>query len=139
MANSDFISREAAIEACKSATDRYEPIHSDIAIECAVTKIKQVPAADVRAVVKGTWMQRGTLFPMYECDKCNAISMGGNFCPNCGADMRQLDKLFIAARGISKSRTVLRATMKAMGWSDAEIAEIERKAERNVKGESNDG
>lgn len=42
-----YISVEAAIKACKSATDPYEPISHDIAIENAVAKIKQVPAADV--------------------------------------------------------------------------------------------
>ena len=48
----DCIIRAAAIKACKSATDQYEPIYSDIAIECAVAKIRKLPAADVVEVVR---------------------------------------------------------------------------------------
>jgi Zn finger protein HypA/HybF involved in hydrogenase expression len=108
--------------------------------------VDEIPATDVRPVVRGTWIKyapyNSDMMACSECEKywiLDGDQYDYHFCPNCGADMRQLDKLFIAARGISKSRTVLRATMKAMGWSDAEIAEIERQAERNVKGESNDG
>lgn len=51
--------------------------------------LDEVPAADFRPVVRGKWKLVGSVFPMHECDQCYAISLGGNFCPNCGADMRE--------------------------------------------------
>ena len=50
------------------------------------------PAADVRPVVRGSWIKlsRGDV-----CSECNYSTgrngYGGNFCPNCGADMRDMD------------------------------------------------
>ena len=49
-----------------------------------------VQAADVRPVVRGKWKrnERGN----YNCSNCksehNAV-FGFNYCPNCGADMRE--------------------------------------------------
>lgn len=68
----DYINREAAIKACKSATDPYEPISHDIAIQCAVAKIKQVPAADVRPVVHSRWIYHEDDYgDYYECANCH--------------------------------------------------------------------
>ena len=51
-----------------------------------------IPAADVRSVVRGKWKPAGgSVFPMYACSQCRAISLGGNFCSNCGADMREVN------------------------------------------------
>ncbi len=51
-----------------------------------------VPSADVRENVKGTWKiycdDKGVVEDCY-CDQCGFNSViGGNYCPNCGADMR---------------------------------------------------
>lgn len=53
----------------------------------------RIPAADVRPVVRGKWTlfgRRGIYGVMYECSACHAKYDGiANFCPNCGADMRE--------------------------------------------------
>ena len=54
--------------------------------------IFQEPTADVRENVKGTWKiycdDKGVVEDCY-CDQCGFNSViGGNYCPNCGADMR---------------------------------------------------
>lgn len=61
-------------------------------LEDAVNAICAILPADVRPVVRGKW-----LFHMftanlcgYECRVCHTIwDVPTNFCPNCGADMRE--------------------------------------------------
>ena len=52
--------------------------------------------ADVRPVVRGKWRLYSPLTDTYECDKCGYQvideSFRTNFCPNCGADMREPPK-----------------------------------------------
>lgn len=43
---------------------------------------------------KGEWIYSerfSKIYPMYECSKCRGLSQSCyvNFCPNCGADMRE--------------------------------------------------
>ena len=56
--------------------------------------IETIPAADVKPVVRGSWT-RFDYFPVghdYECSKCGYMNdMMSNYCPNCGADMREVD------------------------------------------------
>jgi len=58
--------------------------------------IDNIPAADVRPVVRGRWewdVLDGT--PGYRpvvlcCSNCHRVSFSGwDYCPNCGADMRE--------------------------------------------------
>jgi len=93
----DYIEREAAIKAV------YETMQSpfmQMAL-CSMTgvvqcdckkKIKEIPAADVRPVVKSIW-KRIDYKPYghdYECSSCKwKNDMATHFCPNCGADMRE--------------------------------------------------
>jgi len=58
-------------------------------VSCAIAEI---PAADVRPVVRGKWKRvdpRSTVVT-FRCSECNyyAHVNATNFCPNCGADMR---------------------------------------------------
>ena len=64
-----------------------------------------IPTADVRPVVRGRWIGGETSadadgFPVYDtfiCPMCGAewdaeeADIAFNFCPNCGADMREVD------------------------------------------------
>lgn len=55
--------------------------------EIDVNELNSIPTADVRENVKGEWEPRGGY---YYCSQCGArYEWGGNFCPNCGADMRK--------------------------------------------------
>jgi hypothetical protein len=59
----------------------------------AIRQIEAIPAADVRPVVRGKWI-KPTRVPdsmLSECSVCG-FDTGAytfNFCPNCGADMRE--------------------------------------------------
>lgn len=97
----DYISREAANEACREAVRRY-PNSFYNGIEAARDAIRKLPAADVRPNVTGRWEYIECLvgrllvnFP--GCSECKATIMipmesakcSFNFCPNCGAMMEE--------------------------------------------------
>ena len=89
----DYISRDAALRdwpLCDEPADAYQYIRS-------------YPAADVRPVVRGKWIKMTGMMPPectghYECSLCgwhgrhSSIEREFNFCPNCGADMREPPK-----------------------------------------------
>ena len=98
----EYIEREKAIEAFDDPTvERY---YGDICPESVIRVIEQIPTADVRPVVRGKWIPVGTDDMdegMYKCSECGSehffpdILLGipaDNFCPNCGADMREPPK-----------------------------------------------
>lgn len=62
-------------------------------LDSVLRGIDNAPAADVRPVVRGEWLpfgKRGIYGMMYACSSCRAKYDGKtNFCPNCGADMRE--------------------------------------------------
>lgn len=80
----ECIERKAAIEAFDDpAVERY---YGDVCPESVIRVIEQIPAADVRPVVRGHWID-GT------CSNCGfftdvVMSRFFSYCPNCGADMR---------------------------------------------------
>jgi rubrerythrin len=85
----DCISRKKAVDAC---FDGWNNTPHD----CA-ENIRQLPAADVRPVVRGHWIGIDD-FPHddWECDHCGCVVESTNdpwnyyhYCPNCGADMRE--------------------------------------------------
>lgn len=57
-----------------------------------------VPAADVRPVVRGKWSRVYDDFMKSNYDTCSCCgkeyfgAYGFNYCPNCGADMREGEK-----------------------------------------------
>ena len=64
--------------------------------------LDEVPAADVRQVVRGKWIRgnesrTSPTKDSYICSVCGEKTLSGfcgnpaktNFCPNCGADMRE--------------------------------------------------
>ena len=92
---SDFISRQAAINiVCDDACDDCPDGGCDM-----YRRLKRLPAADVRPVVRGKWLDNAgneecsicgmsfpDLFPLYD---------SASFCPNCGADMREKEEVTI--------------------------------------------
>lgn len=96
----DYISREAALSCFHDWIDRYGHEHSaDEMTE--YQRIEELPAADVRPVVKASW-KKDNSYPgpglmNLRCSVCGGFggtwkdstlpSMLYNFCPNCGAYM----------------------------------------------------
>lgn len=96
----DYISREAAIKmrhACKKDCS-----NCDFAIEgdswCQgelfVVDILRIPAADARPVVRGEWVEDD--YGFIHCSICGTEwdepeHPKTNFCPSCGADMREVE------------------------------------------------
>ena len=92
----DYISREAAVELLSqpitmSMCLSVEECHHKIAQQCIDRYlVENIPAADVRPVVRARWKrnERGN----YNCSNCkgeyNAV-FGFFFCPNCGARMEE--------------------------------------------------
>lgn len=53
-----------------------------------IKKLSDFPWADVVEVKHGKWIKVGD--NSYRCSVCDEISCcNGNFCPDCGADMRE--------------------------------------------------
>lgn len=101
----DYISREAALDAISEWL--MKALHQEntssynegerAAYRTVISEIAELPAADVRPVVRGTWVGIDD-YPHedWECDHCGSVVEGTddpwnyyNFCPNCGADMRE--------------------------------------------------
>lgn len=99
----EYISREAAVELLKKRL--YETalnstgfnadagdVFADAAERLEKTWINEIPAADVRPVVRGKWNAYNNT---YVCSACGRpISFWkSNFCPNCGAMMEESDEI----------------------------------------------
>ena len=100
MDEKEYIEREKAFDAvfaqfCASSDE------TEAALNAAIEEIRAIPAADVRPVVRGKWIDMGDFI---SCSMCNAtrlkefesdygkakrLDARTNFCPNCGADMRE--------------------------------------------------
>lgn len=102
MCMDDFISRESAIEALKSLPTWWgdgggwyghaqPPMVALLDPLDAVNAIDNIPAADVRPVKRGKWLEYDdTEYFRAKCSLCgNWIDTrhGTNYCPNCGAQM----------------------------------------------------
>ena len=95
------IEREAAIEKLNKLCDRVcqyskaqrKYMCGACPLGDAFTVIEDdIPAADVRPVVRGKWVQGDMpTYGGYKCSVCgaNTVLYKANFCPNCGADMRE--------------------------------------------------
>ena len=87
----EYIERKAAIDACFYGWNNN-------AHDCA-ENIRLIPAADVRPVVRGKWVKirthDGGVWKSIACSNCkyepwfSSTEPLYNFCPNCGADMRE--------------------------------------------------
>lgn len=90
----DFVGREKIQEAI---SDIYKDADSAVEGACIEiwSRVKEISSANVRPVVSATWYDDG-LYGMiegrfYSCPVCKAQNVGkSNFCPNCGADMREV-------------------------------------------------
>lgn len=85
----DYISREAVLALLKD--DREVCADSKAELKYIRADIRAIPAADVRTVVRGRWVTRPYMMGQTEyCSRCGEnYGRKHNFCPNCGADMRE--------------------------------------------------
>ena len=83
----DYISRADAIEAMYKDAER-NPDHVFWVTQHLA--IDNIPAADVRPVRRGKWIDHQEGRWIYaKCSVCGTVhDVKSNFCPNCGADMR---------------------------------------------------
>jgi hypothetical protein len=96
-----YIKREDAIIAVTRAklpdvTENGVPIaNGKRSVTDCVRRIKEIPSADVAPVRHGKWSEtyNGDHAPIlftYTCSACKGESFNeSNYCPNCGADMRE--------------------------------------------------
>lgn len=89
----EYIEREKAFDAvfgqfCASSDE------TEAALNAAIEEIRAIPAADVREVVRGKWIdaiQNCGDSPHVKCSVCGEYCWRYfkkfNFCPNCGARM----------------------------------------------------
>lgn len=98
---SDLISRQAAIDRINKQREHLQPeIYpqdkiGDAAYRICAEFIKRLPSAQPERK-KGKWIDAiiADTLPVIVCDQCNtffplAFGASHNFCPNCGADMRE--------------------------------------------------
>ena len=93
----EYIERKDVIDTIENfiEMDKYYHPYSRgkiIPIPEMVSRVNDIPAADVQPVVHGKWIPR--ILPLNkegnECSACLAISVGAMkpyYCPNCGAKM----------------------------------------------------
>lgn len=87
----DYISREVAIKELDTTYDNMVAMGARFyqGFSYARHIVNNVPAADVRKVVRGEWRKSELFNDHPECPVCSYVSSErSNFCPNCGADMR---------------------------------------------------
>ena len=84
----EYIEREAFKAEVRRLSTHYLNEWDTLGVLAAADRI---PAADVRPVVRGKWENKGC--DVWRCSQCGYGIMpwnaGQNFCPNCGADMRE--------------------------------------------------
>lgn len=97
----EYIEREAVKEKIERLRDKCGNNEMAFALNWAVSRTGKIPAADVVPVRHGRWIDTGDFI---SCSECNATRMKEflcdygvarrldvrtNYCPNCGADMRE--------------------------------------------------
>lgn len=98
----EYIERQAAIREFETHGSGF--VYGRRTCAAIISRLKLVPAADVRPVVKATWIvkEMQALFPgmderpVFACSECgyqiydllDNLKERHHFCPNCGADMR---------------------------------------------------
>ena len=93
----EHIEREVAIQSLKYTMRKINAnVKSaiyDIAIESAIDCLRCVSAADVVEVRHGVWIRHKENCLYNKCSVCSyEHCREDNYCPNCGADMRRIEK-----------------------------------------------
>ena len=102
----EYIKREEAVNAlAKIINESDMPEDWNRRMSTAMSALFRIPAADVRPVKRGVWrklLQNNDGTSDYECSACAGLIVDVpdddlhplcSYCPNCGADMREVDDL----------------------------------------------
>lgn len=100
---SDYISREAALEAFENADAdvredyRYGACDWGFGMKNIQKVLNSVPTADVEPVRRGRWVnKKGGFFEFAACSLCGEVAPTAgiipNYCPSCGAKMELEDE-----------------------------------------------
>ena len=85
----DFIEREAAIKLFNFAVLDCLGMEPTIRAGDIIKALESIPAADVRPVKRGKWVDEPIKGVKYHCSVCQGrFKYTWHYCPNCGADMR---------------------------------------------------
>lgn len=85
----EYIEREATIELYCQKCKGYYDGHCIHRGECDVDVIQTAPAADVKPVKRGRWINDGDCLICSYCHTAySSWFRGSNYCAECGADMR---------------------------------------------------
>lgn len=90
----DYVDRKRLKEAIREDALNCLSCYNGEVLDLVLMDIDEVPAADVRPVVRGRWSEKpyllGTTNVCSVCGENYGMPHGKyNFCPNCGADMRE--------------------------------------------------
>jgi hypothetical protein len=85
------------LQVSPSWKDEWERMVSCLVIDTCMEAVQEQPTADVRENVRGEWrttyldhVAMGERPKILYCSVCNqCIAYPTNYCPNCGADMRE--------------------------------------------------
>lgn len=102
--------------------------------------IKEIPAADVRPVVRGKWIHKPGCDGEWICNQCShelefidGRTFGmPNYCPNCGAEMRERD----GGRTEADPSTASRSPSPCQGRSGRETGDAGRQTRRRDGGDA---
>lgn len=88
----EYIEREALLKAISKVVESPLIEWDTVGV---VGLVANQPAADVAPVRRGHWIKRGYACgeAEFECSHCHEIEWRANetdYCPNCGADMREV-------------------------------------------------
>ena len=82
----EYIEREAFKAEVRRLSTHYLNEWDTLGVLAAADRI---PAADVRPVVHGKWVDKPIKGVKYHCSVCQGrFDYTWHYCPNCGADMR---------------------------------------------------
>lgn len=90
-----YIDADALIEQMEADAEHIDNYIVKMALYATIDDVKNAPTADVVERKKGEWLFNPSdaiemMFTKPKCSECGFESAdGGNYCPNCGADLRK--------------------------------------------------
>lgn len=94
MASDGYIKKSDAESALFALRKVYRRVEEKCAIGACILEIGELPTANVKEVVHGSWSKPRLIVEEYDiwgrdCSECGCICgvLKSNYCPNCGAKM----------------------------------------------------